>query len=77
MIQALVKNITARLEPYQYLHDQGLYTSLSLRLVGQELSQLETDISAIHSQLNNSKTKKLSKEVLQKQEISKEKYNIQ
>ncbi|XP_039987986.1 olfactomedin-like [Xiphias gladius] len=63
MIQALVKNITARLEPYQYLHDQGLYTSLSLRLVGQELSQLETDISAIHSQLNNSKTKKLSKEV--------------
>ena len=64
-IQALFANMTARLQPYQYLHYQGLYTDLSLRLMGQELSQLETDISAIHSQLNNGQTQKLSKEVLQ------------
>ncbi|XP_034444728.1 olfactomedin-like [Hippoglossus hippoglossus] len=62
-IQALFANMTARLEPYQYLHYQGLYTDLSLRLLGQELSQLETDISAIHNQLNNDQTQKLSKEV--------------
>ena len=61
--QALIKNVTARLKPYQYLHDKGLYSALSLRLLGQELSQLETDIGDIHSQLNNAQTKKLSKEV--------------
>ncbi|XP_038560918.1 olfactomedin-like [Micropterus salmoides] len=61
--QALVKNMTARLEPHQYLHDQGLYSVLSLRLLGQELSQLETDVGVIHKQLNNGQTQKLSKEV--------------
>lgn len=62
-IQALVENATARLAPYQYLHDRGLHSALSLRLLGQELSQLETDISDIHSQLNNTQTQKLSREV--------------
>ncbi|XP_045894231.1 olfactomedin-like [Micropterus dolomieu] len=62
-IQALVKNMTARLEPHQYLHNQTLYTALSLRLLGQELSQLETDVGVIHKQLNNGQTQKLSKEV--------------
>ncbi|XP_068168781.1 olfactomedin-like [Antennarius striatus] len=62
--QDVVQNITARLEPYQYLHHQGLYTALSLRLLGKELSQLETDITAVHSQLNNEQTQKLSKEVV-------------
>ncbi|CAK6969196.1 olfactomedin-like [Scomber scombrus] len=62
-IEAVIKNVTARLEPHQYLHDQGLYSALSLRMLGQELSQLETDVSDIHSQLNNAQTQKLSKEV--------------
>lgn len=66
-IQALVNNVTARLEPFQYLHYQGLYTALSLRLLGEELSQLETDISSLHSQSNTAQTQKLSKEVQQKQ----------
>nr|XP_046251466.1 olfactomedin-like [Scatophagus argus] len=61
--QALVENVTARLEPYQYLHNQSLYTALSLRLLGQELSQLEADVGAVHSQQNNAQTLKLSKEV--------------
>lgn len=50
-IQAVVENVTARLEPHQYLHNRGLYTALSLRQLGEELSQLETDVGAIHSQL--------------------------
>ncbi|XP_054476662.1 olfactomedin-like [Anoplopoma fimbria] len=62
-IQALIKNMTERLKPHQYLHNKGLYTDLPLHVLGQELSQLETDIGAIHSQLNNAQTKKLSKEV--------------
>uniref|UniRef100_A0A3B5Q1V6 Olfactomedin-like domain-containing protein n=1 Tax=Xiphophorus maculatus TaxID=8083 RepID=A0A3B5Q1V6_XIPMA len=49
--------------PYQYLHDRGLYTALSVRLLGQELSQLETDITVVHSQLNNAQSQKLHKEV--------------
>ncbi|XP_037538588.1 olfactomedin [Nematolebias whitei] len=62
-IQAQVENITARLQPFQYLHHKGLYTILSLRLLGQELSRLETDISAVHVQMNNVQTQTLSKEV--------------
>ncbi|XP_051239222.1 olfactomedin [Dicentrarchus labrax] len=62
-MQALVTNITAQLEPHQYLHNQGLYTALSLRHLGEELSQVETDIGAVHRQLNNGQTRKLSKEV--------------
>lgn len=63
-IQAQVTSLTARLGPYKYLHNQGLYSALSLRLLGQQLSQLETDVGVVHSQLNNAQTKKLSKEVL-------------
>uniref|UniRef100_A0A8C2XCK6 Olfactomedin 4-like 2 n=1 Tax=Cyclopterus lumpus TaxID=8103 RepID=A0A8C2XCK6_CYCLU len=52
-VQVLIKNVTERLKPHQYLHNRGLYTDLPLRLLGQQLSQLETDIGAIHSQFNN------------------------
>ncbi|XP_041794832.1 olfactomedin-4-like [Chelmon rostratus] len=62
-IQAAVENVTARLEPHLYLHNRGLYTALSLRQLGEELSQLETDVGAIHSQFNNAQTQKVSKEV--------------
>ncbi|XP_068579245.1 olfactomedin-like [Cebidichthys violaceus] len=62
-IQALIKNVMERLKPRQYLHDHGLYTDLPLDLLGQELSQLETDIVDIHGQLNNDQTTKLTKEV--------------
>lgn len=62
-IQVLVKNLTARLEPYQYLHDQGLYTALSLQRLAEEISQLETDVGTIHSQRGSSQTQKLTKEV--------------
>ncbi|XP_073328905.1 olfactomedin-like [Pagrus major] len=61
--KALVENLTARLEPHQYLRNRGVYTDLSVRLLGQELAQLETDVDVVHSQLNNTQTRKLSKEV--------------
>ena len=64
-IHAQIKNVTERLEPHQYLHNQGLYTDLSLSLMGEEFRQLETDVGVIHSQLNNAQTKKLTKEVRQ------------
>ncbi|XP_026166228.1 olfactomedin-4 [Mastacembelus armatus] len=63
-MQAVVKNITARLEPFRYLQHQGLYSALSLRLLGQELSELEADVSIVQSQLNNAQTQKISKEVV-------------
>lgn len=62
-ILAMVKNITARLQPYQYLQNQGLYSALSLRQLVQELSQLRTDVGQIHSQMKNAKTQKLFEEV--------------
>lgn len=62
-ILALVKNLTARLQPYQYLQNQGLYSALSLRQVFQELSQLRIDAGQMHSQMNNAKTRKLFEEV--------------
>lgn len=60
---ALVQNITARLQPYQYLQDQGLYSSLALRQLVQELGQLRTNVGQIQSQMNNTKTQKISEEV--------------
>ncbi|XP_061679878.1 olfactomedin-like isoform X2 [Syngnathoides biaculeatus] len=62
-IHAVVDNITQRLEPYQYLNYKGLYSPLSLRQLGEELSKLETDIISISIQVNNAETTKLSKEV--------------
>lgn len=62
-ILAVVKNITTRLQPYQYLQNQGLYSALSLRQLVQELTQLRTDVGQIHSQMNNAKTQKLFEEV--------------
>ncbi|XP_061578335.1 olfactomedin-like [Cololabis saira] len=62
-VLAQVESVTARLQPYQYLHYQGLYSALSLRKLGQELGQLEIDIGDIHSQQNNAQTQKLTKEV--------------
>lgn len=68
-ILATVKNVTSRLQPYQYLQNQGLYSALSLRQLVQELSQLRTDVGQIHSQMNNAKTQKLFEEVKKKKKF--------
>ncbi|XP_053742632.1 olfactomedin-4 [Synchiropus splendidus] len=62
-IQAVIHNVTARLQPFQYLNDGGLYTHLALQLLGQELSELDANIDTIHSQLKNAQTGKLRKQV--------------
>ncbi|XP_028307579.1 olfactomedin-like [Gouania willdenowi] len=56
-------NLTTRVQPFQYLHQRGLYTALTLRRLDEELGQLETDIGAVHSQLNSANTHKLSTEM--------------
>ncbi|XP_077424812.1 olfactomedin isoform X2 [Vanacampus margaritifer] len=61
--RTVVDDITARLEPYRYLNDKGIHTALSLRLLGEELNQLETDINTMSLQVNNAETTKISKEV--------------
>nr|XP_057916138.1 olfactomedin-like [Doryrhamphus excisus] len=62
-IQAVINNITARLESYQYLHYKGLYSTLHLHPLAEELSKLEDAINTMSTQLNDDKTEKLSKEV--------------
>ncbi|KAM9754732.1 olfactomedin-like [Menidia menidia] len=62
-IQAEFTHLETRVVEYQYLHNQGLYTALTLRSLAEELGQLEDDIGVIHRQLNNAKTQKLFKEV--------------
>lgn len=62
-MQALVANVTARLQPYHYLHNKGLYSTLTLRQLSTELGQLEANIGTVHSQLNNAHTQALTKEV--------------
>ncbi|XP_029952994.1 olfactomedin [Salarias fasciatus] len=63
LMQDQVINMTARLEPFQYLHSRGLYTALTLRELSEELGQLETDIGVVHGQINSTQTHKLRKEV--------------
>ncbi|XP_077374169.1 olfactomedin-like isoform X2 [Festucalex cinctus] len=60
---AVVDDITARLEPYQYLNDKGIYAALLLRQLGEELNNLEADIKTMSLQVNNAETTKISKEV--------------
>lgn len=62
-MEALLRNLTARLEPYQYLLNMGLYADLSLRQLAKKIGALEEDVNSIHGQQGTTKTKKLSKEV--------------
>ncbi|CAN9498692.1 unnamed protein product [Ophioblennius macclurei] len=58
-----ITNMSARLEPYQYLHNRGLYTALTLRQLSEELNQLESDISVVNRRVNSTQTRKIQKEV--------------
>lgn len=62
-MQALLRNLTARLEPYQYLLDMGLYTNLALQELAERIGALEIDVGSIHGQQGTTKTKNLVKEV--------------
>lgn len=63
-MQALLRNFTARLEPYHHLLNMGLYTDLSLQKLAQRIGALEVDVTSIHGQQGTTKTQKLVKEVL-------------
>lgn len=58
-------NVTARLEPYQFLHYQGLYSDLALRKLQQQLSNLAEDVESLHDEFGSGETQKLSKDVRQ------------
>ncbi|KAK7892017.1 hypothetical protein WMY93_023980 [Mugilogobius chulae] len=62
-IESVVANVTARLQPHQYLQYKGLYSGLGLRQLSAEIHQLEAHVSAVHSQLNNEHTRALTQEV--------------
>lgn len=61
----LIMNVTARLEPYQFLHYQGLYSDLALRKLQQQLSNLAEDVESLHDEFGSGETQKLSKDVRQ------------
>lgn len=67
-IQSMVANITARLQPHQYLQYSSLYSTLGLRQLSTEINQLEAHVGTVHSQLNNEHTRQLTKEVVQLRE---------
>uniref|UniRef100_A0A8C6TGK8 Si:ch211-194m7.4 n=1 Tax=Neogobius melanostomus TaxID=47308 RepID=A0A8C6TGK8_9GOBI len=62
-IQSVMANVTARLQPHQYLQYKGLYSTLNLRKLSTDINQLEAHVSAVHTQLNNEHTQALTKEV--------------
>ncbi|XP_056138153.1 olfactomedin [Lampris incognitus] len=62
-MQALFQNLTARLVPYQYLNDKGLYSRLALVRLSQELQQVQADITSVHNERQSTQTRKLLKEV--------------
>ncbi|KAJ8333671.1 hypothetical protein SKAU_G00409900 [Synaphobranchus kaupii] len=62
-INATVGNITERLHAFEYLKSSGLYQSLHLRQLSQELEDLERDISSTHRSNPTAKTKSLTQEI--------------
>ncbi|CAL8357556.1 unnamed protein product [Lota lota] len=63
-MQALLQNLTVRLEPYLYLGKKGLHSALWLQSLGQELKKLEDDIGLLHSQGKNNEAQTLSAEAI-------------
>ncbi|XP_068458605.1 olfactomedin-4-like [Clinocottus analis] len=62
-VGAVIQNVSLRLQPLQYLQDEGLYTELQLQLLSRELQLLQDDVTALHSQLDNAETSRLSSEM--------------
>ncbi|CAL1595229.1 unnamed protein product [Knipowitschia caucasica] len=64
LFQSAVANMSARLQPFEYLQYKGLYSTLRLRQLGTDINQLEAHMSAVHSQFNNEHTRALTDEVV-------------
>ena len=60
---ATLENITARLQPFQYLNTHGLYNALHLRQLSEELQELQQITSAAHRDRPGAETQRLNTEV--------------
>ncbi|XP_065148431.1 olfactomedin-4-like [Paramisgurnus dabryanus] len=58
-----LKNITDRLEPFDYLNNNGLYNALQLRKLSQELEAIHQTATEAHQTNPNEDTRKLLKEL--------------
>ncbi|XP_030630330.1 olfactomedin-4-like [Chanos chanos] len=67
-IQAIIKNVTARIEPLKYLDTKGIYNALHLRQLSQDLEEISQMINTAHNDNPSAETQKLTKEVVKVQE---------
>ncbi|KAI4895827.1 hypothetical protein NFI96_026610 [Prochilodus magdalenae] len=65
---ATLENITARLQPFQYLNTHGLYNALHLRQLSEELQELQQITSAAHRDRPGAETQRLNTELQKVQE---------
>ncbi|CAL8262598.1 unnamed protein product [Merluccius merluccius] len=61
-MQALLRSLEVRLEPYNYMENQGLHTVKWLQTLGQEMKKLETDIGHLHHETGDTDTHALFQE---------------
>ncbi|KAJ8272224.1 hypothetical protein COCON_G00110830 [Conger conger] len=62
LINATVGNITGRLNAFEYLKTRGLYQTLHLRKLSQQLEVLQKDIISTHQTNPSAKTRSLTQE---------------
>ncbi|XP_030645455.1 olfactomedin-4-like [Chanos chanos] len=67
-IQAIIKNVTARIEPLKYLDTKGIHNALHLRQLSQDLEEISQMINTAHSENQSAETQKLKEEVVKIQE---------
>ncbi|XP_077066577.1 uncharacterized protein LOC143720721 [Siphateles boraxobius] len=63
LMRATLQNITARLKAFNYLHTSGLYNSLLLRQLNQELEEIHQSVNESHLQNPNKETHNLLSEL--------------
>ncbi|XP_030645256.1 olfactomedin-like [Chanos chanos] len=67
-IQAIIKNVTARIEPLKYLNTKGIHNALHLRQLSQDLEEISQMINTAQREKNSAETRKLKEEVVKVQE---------
>lgn len=58
-----VANLTERLRPFQYLNSNGLYNTLRLKQLDEEMEKLQSTIEATHNDNPSEETLKLITDV--------------
>ncbi|KAL0155739.1 hypothetical protein M9458_050002 [Cirrhinus mrigala] len=62
-MEATLRNISARLKAFDYLHTSGLYSALHLRQLSQELEEIHQSVNETHMQNPNKETHDLLNEL--------------